>query len=146
MNPAAKATLAMKEELDRAGQLADRCQLLDADHMPHAGVEPHRDGGAHPLEDLARLDHAWHRDMRVDVAAAEEDRRVVEAAGVLARHAVRPDQSTAQPYDRAVSARVPRRPLEREAGTLGEAEPGHALRRHPRLDAFDKPREHVQRC
>src|SRR5207247_5608868 len=122
MNPAAEATLAMKEGLDRADQLLDRCQLLDTDHVPHPGVEPHRDVGAHPLEDLARCDHARHRYVRVDVAAAEEDRRVVEAAGVLARRAVRPDQSTAQPYDRPVSARVPRRPLEREAGPLGEAE------------------------
>ena len=54
--------------------------LVVVDEMAHARINPRRHLGAHPRAQLGALDHARFGNMRVDIAAAEEHRRAVEAA------------------------------------------------------------------
>ena len=46
-----------------------------------------RDGRAHPLQYLRRLFDALPRNVRIDIAAAEQNRRAGETAGIVARRA-----------------------------------------------------------
>ena len=68
------------------------------------------------------LEHPIERDVRVDVAAAEKYRSAGKSAGVVARRAVRPDQSAAQADQSAIAQRVPRRVFEGEARALRKPE------------------------
>src|SRR6266851_2897551 len=93
-------TFARLAALDPARELADRFQLLDADHVAHPGIEADGHVGAHPLQGLSGLDHTRHRDVRVDVAAAEKHRRPRERPREVARRPVGPDQAAAEADDR----------------------------------------------
>ena len=87
------------------------------------------DVSAHPLKDRLTLEHARRRNVRVDVAAAEEDRRAVQrVSDVAPRRPGRTDEPAAQDHDAAVAPRLPRREFRREAGPLREPQQNDAVR------------------
>src|SRR5204863_2441090 len=92
--------------------------LVARNCVAHAGIDPFVDGGAHRAEDVRGFMHALDRDVRVDVAAPEEDGRPVERSRIVARRAGRPDETAAQAEDAGVASRVPRGELERQARAL----------------------------
>ena len=61
-----------------ASILRPACDLVLVHQVSHAGIDAFGHGGAHAREDVGTLVHARLRDVRVDVAAAEEHRRARE--------------------------------------------------------------------
>src|SRR5450759_55213 len=55
-----------------------KVELLLVDGVTHSGVQPQRDLDTQPAEDLGRVCRALLGDVRVDIAAAEENRGPVE--------------------------------------------------------------------
>ena len=68
-----------------------RFELIGVDNVAHARVDALVDHGAELTEHPGGLVHAFQRNMRVDIAAAEEDGRTVERAGIGTRGAGRPE-------------------------------------------------------
>lgn len=108
--------------------------LIGTDGMSEAGVQAHGDISANSCEDLAGLDHALLRYVRVDITAAEKHRGSSEVAGIIARSSRGTDQAAAQADDSPVPARVAGGKLQREAGALRETEQHNVLCRQPVLD------------
>src|SRR5438445_12107847 len=75
------ARLSLPAELNRLHQAADDGDLLRADHVPHARVEPDRYGCAHSIAVFGRVKVAVLIYGEGDIAAAGEGRRLFEGAG-----------------------------------------------------------------
>ena len=67
--------------------LSTRVQLILVDRVGHAGVTAQVDLRTHPLQHLRGFLDARPWNVRVDVTAAEQDRRSRQVAGVLAGRA-----------------------------------------------------------
>src|SRR6185437_5655765 len=106
----------------------DLLDLVLVDPVSHPWIDPFGNRAAERLEHASGLVHPIERNMRIGVAATEENRGAGELAGVVTRRAFRPDQTTAQTDYRAIAARVPRRILEGETGALRKSEQCDALR------------------
>src|SRR5205814_8697825 len=78
-------------------------------------------------------------------AAADEDRRALEVARVVAGRAVRAYEAAAEADNTAVAPRVPRAELEREARPLRESEKDHTLGWHVFRDVGQNFLEHRYR-
>src|SRR5882757_7067504 len=96
--------------------------------MAHARIDRLAHLRAERAKNTARFAHPRQRDMRIDVAATKKHRRFAERSRIVARRALRSDQSRAQARNRAVTPRMARDIFERQASALREAEYGDALR------------------
>lgn len=92
-----------------------------------------------PFEHLGRLVNALDRDVRIDVAAAQKDRRAFERAFVvkdfisgrrLSLMLSGTNEPPAQPDHATQAARITCDVLERKTGTLGETQNYRAFRQH----------------
>jgi len=96
--------------------------------VTHSRVQAHGHVRAHPFENLGCLDHPVLAYVRIDVAAAEEHRRVLEIVGIVARSAVRANEPTAETDNAAVPPCMTRGKLEGEARALREAQEHNLFR------------------
>src|SRR2546430_13130932 len=64
--------------------------------MAHARVNPFLDGAPQIAQSPARLVHTRERNVRVDIATAEEYRRALQRSRVSSRSLIRTDESGAQ--------------------------------------------------
>src|SRR6185437_12417206 len=86
-------------------QAPDLLDLVLVDPVSHPWIDPFGNRTAERLEHASGLVHPIERNMRIGVAATEENRGAGELAGVVTRPAFRPDQTTAQTDHRAIAAR-----------------------------------------
>ena len=106
--------------------------LVRVHPVSHGGVDPLGHLAAHPPQHLGGLVHPLAGDVRIAVAAAEEDRRAGQRSRVIPGGSRRADQAAGEPHQSAIATGVAGGELEREAGALGEAEEDRPLGRNPR--------------
>src|SRR5258707_11147405 len=88
--------------------------------MAHARVNPFLDGAPQIAQSPARLVHTRERNVRVDIATAEEYRRALQRSRVSSRSLIRADEPGAQSDHGAVAPRVPGSEFEGEAAAIGQ--------------------------
>ena len=81
---------------------------------------------------------AVYRDVWVDVAAAQEDRRTFQRARVVKRLAFGPDKTARERYHTSVTAGISGGELESQAGPLREAHEHDSLLWNDRADGADR--------
>src|SRR5207244_4819680 len=81
-------------------------ELLFIDRMGHARVNPFLDGAPQIAQSPTRLVHTRERNVRVDIATAEEYRRALQRSRVSSRSLIRADEPGAQSDHGAVAPRV----------------------------------------
>lgn len=94
--------------------------LIDA--VTHLRIDHFRDLTVKRVEYAGGLMHAHERNMRIDIAASEEDGGCGELADVVAGCPLGSDQAPAQSYNPSIVARMLRGILEYQAGALRKAE------------------------
>src|SRR6266705_3227906 len=95
--------------------------------MSHTRVQPRRHIPAQPPQHLGRLFHPLPWNMRIHIAASQENRRPRQRASIIPWRAVGTDQPTAQSDHAAVSPRVACRELQRQARALREPQQHRTL-------------------
>jgi hypothetical protein len=95
--------------------------LVLIDGVIHDWVNARVDISAKLSQDARALVDPRERDVRIDIATAEQHASTRQRAPVLPHHAVRADETGAQPNDGTIVARVACRELERQASSLREA-------------------------
>jgi hypothetical protein len=123
----------------------DVSDLVLVDSVAHAWIDALGNVGTEPLQDFGGLSDAFERDMRIAVAAADEDRCAGERARIVLRRHGFSDQAAGQSKHGAKAAGMPRRKFERQARPLREAEKGDPFRRDSSSvpDFGDKPGDDV---
>src|SRR5260370_7279955 len=99
--------------------------------MAHARVNPFLDGAPQIAQSPARLVHTRERNVRVDIATAEEYRRALQRSRVSSRSLIRADEPGAQSDHGAVAPRVPGSKFEGEAAALRESDQHDPSQWHP---------------
>jgi hypothetical protein len=79
--------------IDVVHELADMSDLVPVYRVPHTGIDTLRDDCFHCDEHLARLVDPVERNMRIDIAAADEDRCAPQRALIVAGQSWGTDQA-----------------------------------------------------
>ena len=77
---------------ERCEELAGPSDFFPVDRVPHTGIDPLLDLAAENIHDVRGFMDSAHRDVRIDVAAAEENRGTLEGPRVITRRPLRPDK------------------------------------------------------
>jgi hypothetical protein len=99
--------------------------------MPQVRIELHRHAGAQALQGLGGLDDTLLGNVRIGVAAAQQDRRAGQRAAIVPRAARRANETATQPDDAAETLGMAHGEFEGQAGALRKAEQEGLLGRDP---------------
>ena len=130
----------------RRQHLSHRPDLVRVDGVAEAGVNAQVHGRVEPGHHRRGFFDPANRNVRVNIAASDEDRRAVHGAWIVERRSRWADQATAEGDDRSVALCVACGVLQREASALGEAEQGNAAGGDTRLvQAYQHAADQVER-